>query len=303
MRSLLFALLTCTLLGCQNSNSSTHSHNDPINVVCTTGMVADLARIIGGPQVAVTQIMADGVDPHLYKATPGDMRLMSNAQVIFYSGHHLEGKMTDALHALAKKMPAVAVAEAIDEGKILKTEDGIADPHLWFDVSLWSQAAQAVGDTLAKHDPKHAADYEGRTKSYRAELARLHEEVREQIAAVPTPQRVMITSHDAFRYFGRAYGIEVRGIQGISTEAEASVKDINELVRFLTERKVKAVFVETSVNPRNMEALLQGCQAQGHTVVQGGELFSDAMGKEGTPTGTYIGMIRHNVETVVKALR
>jgi manganese/zinc/iron transport system substrate-binding protein len=281
----------------------TYSGPYPINVVCTTGMVADLVRNIGGDRVKVTQIMGEGVDPHLYKASPGDVNLLTGADAIFYSGLHLEGKMADVFVRMARKKPTFAVTEYIPEDRVLDNPEGAFDPHLWFDVSLWREAAGVVRDALKAFDPAHAADYQARADSYQAELSKLHEYARTQLASIPKERRVLVTAHDAFRYFGRAYDIEVKGIQGISTESEAGVKEVNALVNFLVERKVKAVFVESSVSDKNIRALLEGCKARGHTVVIGGELFSDAMGKDGTPEGTYVGMVRHNVDTIVKALK
>jgi len=279
------------------------SGSHPIKIVCTTGMVADIVRNVGGKHVEVDQLMGQDVDPHLYKATPGDMSRLARADAVFYSGLHLEGKMTDVLERLGERGVSIGVAEFIDQSKVLTNEEGIHDPHVWFDVSLWSQTIGVVRDVLAAFDPAHAADYTERAASYEAELAMVHTSTRQRLAEIPSSQRVLITSHDAFHYFGRAYDIEVKGIQGISTDAEAGVKDINDLVRFITQRRIKAVFVETSVNQRNMRALLEGCKSMGHDVVVGGELYSDAMGKDGTAEGTYAGMIRHNVETIVHALK
>jgi manganese/zinc/iron transport system substrate-binding protein len=286
------------------SVKSTHSGARPIKVVVTTGMVADLVRNVGGSLVQVDQLMGADVDPHLYKATSTDVDKLNKADVVFYSGLHLEGKMAETLERLGRKRNAFAVAEYLDPSKVLTDEHKHPDPHVWFDVELWSEVAQVIGDALAMYDPANAETYKKQTTSYRAELAKVHAEAKTVIAAItPKEKRVLITSHDAFRYFGRAYDIEVKGIQGISTDAEASVRDINNLVDFIVARKVNAVFVETSVNQRNMKSLQEGCKARGHDVALGGELFSDAMGKDGTPEGTYIGMIRHNVETIAKALR
>ena len=300
---LLIALAGCNGPPGSGDDSSPRAEKYPIQVVCTTGMVADLARHVGGEHVKVTALMKAGVDPHLYKASPGDMALLNSADAIFYSGLHLEGRMTDLLENLAETKPAVPVAKAVDEEQVLHDENGAHDPHLWFDVSLWSQAANAVRDALVHFDPTHADDYRANTKAYQQRLAQLHEETKETLATIPKEARVMVTAHDAFQYFGRAYDIEVRGIQGISTDSEAGVKQINDLVNFLVKRKIKAVFVETSVSDQNVRSLLEGCAAQGHEVVIGGELFSDAMGPAGTPEGTYEGMIRHNVETVATALK
>jgi manganese/zinc/iron transport system substrate-binding protein len=285
------------------SVTSTHSGAMPIKVVCTTGMVADVVRNVGGDLVRVEQLIAAGVDPHLYKVTSADVSRMNDADVIFYSGLHLEGKMTDALERLARKKPVFPVTEYLDPKSLLTDEHKHPDPHVWFDVALWSEVAGVVGDALALYDPANAAAYKKRADTYRADLAKLHEEAKTKIAALPKEKRVMITSHDAFRYFGRAYDIEVRGLQGISTDTEASLREINQLVDFIVTRKVNAVFVETSVNQRNMKSLQDGCKARGHDVVLGGTLFSDAMDEADTPAGTYIGMIRHNVDTIVNALK
>ncbi len=306
-----WALCLLLLTGCGGSEATksglrperAFQGNYPIKVAATTGMVADLVRQVGGEQVAVTQLMGAGVDPHLYKASTADVKLLSNADLIFYSGTHLEGKMSDVFVRLARTKPTFAVTEGIDPRLILETEQGAYDPHLWFDVSLWSQAAGVVRDAFAEFDPAHASLYRERAGRYQKELADLHEYARKEIGRIPREQRVLVTAHDAFRYFGRAYDIEVRGIQGISTENEAAVKHVNELVEFLTRRKIKAVFVETSVSERNITSLIEGCSARGHKVEKGGELYSDAMGEEGTPEGTYPGMIRHNVDTIVKALK
>jgi manganese/zinc/iron transport system substrate-binding protein len=305
------------LVGCNRSQSNsnalggrklsvphTHQGTTPIKVVCTTGMVADVVRNIGGNLLAVEQLMGEDVDPHLYKVTSADVTKMSSADVIFYSGLHLEGKMTDTLERLARKKPVFGVTEYLDAKWLLTDEHQHPDPHVWFDVAAWSEVAGVIGAALALYDPTNAATYQKQTESYRAELAKLHNETKQRIASIePKEKRVLITSHDAFRYFGRAYDIEVKGIQGISTDAEAGVGDVNKLVDFIVARKAKAVFVETSVNQRNMQSLQDGCKARGHAVVLGGELYSDAMGKDGTAEGTYAGMIRHNVDTIVKALR
>ncbi len=275
----------------------------PIQVVCTTGMVADQVRNIGGQHVQVVTLMGAGVDPHLYKASPADVTQLNRADIIFYSGLHLEGKLAELLERMAARKPTAAVAERIDEARILHDENRAHDPHVWFDVSLWSEAAGAVRDALAQFDPQHADDYSAACEAYQSRLAKLHREAKEQLATVPREQRVLITAHDAFQYFGRAYDLDVRGIQGISTASEAGVKHVNDLVDFLVQRKIKAVFVETSVADQNIKALIEGCAAQNHTVTIGGELFSDAMGDEGTPEGTYEGMVRHNVKTIVNALK
>lgn len=278
-----------------------------IRVACTTGMVADMVANIGGERVVIDQLMGPDVDPHLFKASLEDVAKLRKADLIFYSGHHLEGKMTEILENVRHGRSTFAIADFIQSRssprQLLSDSGSIPDPHLWFDVQLWSQGTAGVGKALADHDSAHATEYTKRADAYRATLERLHDEVNKRIATIPPKQRVLVTSHDAFRYFGRAYDIEVKSVQGISTDTEASVKDINDLVDFICRRGIKAVFVESSVNPRGMRAVLEGCAARKHAVAEGGTLYSDALGKAGTPEGTYEGMIRHNVETIVKALR
>ena len=272
-------------------------------VAATTGMVADLVARVAGRHAAVTQLMGAGVDPHLYKASTGDMAKLNRAAAIFYSGLHLEGKMGDSLARLARKKPTVAVAESINRGKLLEVGSDRYDPHVWFDVALWSETLSVVEKTLAEFDPVHADDYHAAAAKYRDELAELDEHCRRELATIPAERRVLVTAHDAFHYFGRAYDLEVKAIQGVSTQSEAGLKEINDLVSFIARRGIKAVFVESSVSERNVLALVEGCRARGHQVAVGGELFSDAMGKPGTPEGTYLGMVRHNVSLIVKALK
>lgn len=275
----------------------------PIRVTSTVGMVADLVRNIGGEWVKVDCLMGPGVDPHRYKTTPGDVRRLRSADLIIFSGLHLEGKMAEVLHRLGAYKASLAAAEAIDPSLLFREEEGAADPHVWFDASMWKVAAQAVERKLIEFDPPHADDYRRNATRYFEEMDDLHRYAKKTLEAIPKERRVMVTAHDAFRYFGRAYGVEVRGIQGISTDDEAGVKHVNDLVDFLIERKVKAVFVETSVSDRNLRAVLQGCQSRGWTVELGAELYSDAYGDEGTFEGTYIGMVRHNVDAIAKALQ
>lgn len=276
----------------------------PLNIVATVGMAGDLARQIGGDRVKVRDLMGEGVDPHLYKASPGDMRLLSDADMILYSGLHLEGRMSDVIVRMAGRRTVVQVTDTIDESRLREPPEfaGHFDPHVWFDVSLWSKAASRVRDALIEKDPAGRAVYEANAKELRALLDELHMYAKETIASIPAGTRVMVTAHDAFGYFGRAYGLEVLAIQGISTDSEASLKDINALVDTLVTRKIPAVFIESSVPRKTIDALVEGCAARTHSVSIGGELFSDAMGKPGTLEGTYVGMVLHNVDTVTKAL-
>ena len=277
----------------------------PLKVVCTTGMVRDIVEQVAGARAQVSGIIGSGVDPHLYKATRNDIAALTGADVVFYNGLLLEGKMSDALVRVARGgKPVYAVTELLDETKLLEPSDlgGHPDPHVWMDVTLWSSAVEVVAGALTRADPDGANTYRENAERYRGELARLHEYVTTVIASIPEKQRVLVTAHDAFRYFGRAYRIEVRGIQGISTESEAGLEDINRLVDFLVARGVGAIFVETSVADRNVRALIEGAASRGANVRLGGTLFSDAMGAPNAYEGTYIGMIDHNATKMARAL-
>lgn len=274
--------------------------------VATTGMVADIVRNVAGDRLEVIGLIGEGVDPHLYKLTRSDIARLMRADVVFYSGLLLEGKMTDSLERIGRSgKPVFAVTEAIDEAYILQSEqyEGAPDPHVWMDPVAWSQAALVVADRLAERfDPSNAAKYRANYSQYAAQLADLDAYIEGVIGSIPPERRVLITAHDAFKYFGRRYGLEVLGIQGISTESEAGVRDIERLVDLLVERKVPAVFVETTVPQRSVRALIAGARARGHKVVIGGNLFSDAMGAGGTYEGTYIGMLDHNATIIARAL-
>lgn len=295
-------------LGCKPSaepiGDSVYSGGYPIKAVTTVGMVADLVRNVGDEHVSVDQICGSGVDPHLFKATRDDMQTIMSGDIVFYCGLMLEGKMSDTLVKIARTKPVFAVTEMIDESVLITPEgfDGHPDPHLWNDVSAWANCVDAVEKAMVDFDPKHAADYRANADAYREQLSKLHQYGVESLATVPKSSRLLVTSHDAFNYFGNAYGIDVTGVQGLSTESEAGVQRINELVDKLVDRKVKAVFVESSVSRKNIDALIEGAQSRGHNVIVGGELFSDAMGASGSYEGTYVGMLDHNITTVTRAL-
>jgi manganese/zinc/iron transport system substrate-binding protein len=273
-------------------------------IVTTTGMLADLAQNIGKDSVNVKALMGPGVDPHLFKATQGDLATLRQANIIFYNGLHLEGKMGEIFEKLARLKTVIAVAERIPEERLFENADyqGNYDPHIWFDVALWSEGIAVVRDQLIELDSASASYYTQNAEAYLKELTALDIKVREQLAQLPESQRILITAHDAFNYFGRAYGIEVRGLQGISTLSEFGLRDRVELVDFIIEKKIKAIFVETSVSKKNIESIIEGCMQKGHQVRIGGSLYSDAMGEEGSPSGNYIGMVKANVETIVSSL-
>lgn len=278
--------------------------NYPYRITTTVGMVTDIVRNVAGDKAVVTGIMGAGVDPHLYKPTRDDVAAMVRSDVVFYCGLMLEGKMADTLIKIGRNKPVYAVTELIDEKLLLEPDDlpGHYDPHLWMDAGAWSKCVTAVAESLAEFDPSNAAYYRQNAADYAARLVELDEYARRSIASIPDSSRVLITSHDAFNYLGRAYGLRVMGVQGLSTESEAGLRRINELVDFLVANKVRAVFIESSVSPKNIQALIDGARSRGHEVRIGGELYSDAMGAEGTYEGTYIGMIDHNVTTITRAL-
>jgi len=267
-------------------------------------MIADVAAAIGGEYAAVTGLMGPGVDPHLYKTTQGDLARLNGADLILYNGLYLEGRMADVLVKMARRVPTYQVTDSIDPSLLLEPPEfsGHYDPHVWFDVSLWRLVAERIHGIFVEAAPAHKAYFDGRAAEYLGELDALHAYAKERLATIPEGNRVLVTAHDAFGYFGRAYGLEVLGIQGISTSSEYGLQDLNRLAAMLAERKIPAVFVETSVAPRSIEALIAAARSMGHTVKLGGELYSDAMGEAGTPEGTYLGMVRHNVDTIVEAL-
>jgi len=302
------ALAAGLFSGCGASPATTAPSGGRVRVVCTTGQVGDMLRQIGGEHVQVETLMGPGVDPHLYKATPADNRALKGADIVFYNGLHLEGRLADLLEKLAERRPVYAVTADLRTAgdrwlrKVVGSKDTY-DPHVWFDVSLWARTVDYAAEKLMKHDPARAAEYRKNADRYIAELEALHQLCKQQLAAIPKEQRVLVTAHDAFGYFGDAYDVEVHGLQGISTADEADLAAVNELIELLAQRKIKAVFVESSVPARNVQALVEGCRARGHEVKIGGELYSDALGRPGTPEATYAGVVKYNLKTIVEALR
>ena len=275
-------------------------------ITATVGMVADTVERVGGDLVVVTPLMGPGVDPHLYKASARDLNRLRRADIVFYNGLHLEGKMVRVLGMLARSgEKAVAVGEEVDQQRLLSPSgyEGQHDPHIWFDVSIWAETIDPIVEALSEADPDNGEIYRRNGDAYREELASLHEEIKARLAEIPTAQRVLITAHDAFGYFGRAYDVEVVGLQGLSTVGEFGVKDRKRLVDLIIRRGIKAVFVESSVPKQAVAAVVDDCRQLGHSISIGGELYSDAMGEKGTPEGTYVGMVRHNVESIVNALK
>jgi manganese/zinc/iron transport system substrate-binding protein len=277
----------------------------PFRVTTTVGMITDIVRQVAGEKAKVIGIIGEAVDPHLYRPGTNDVALLMSADVVFYSGLLLEGKMADTLVNVASSVHHVhQVTRLIDEKYLLEPEafGGHPDPHVWMDVQAWMKAVEVVAQKLSAYDPTNSVMYEANSRAYTAELEKLDRYAKQAIATIPKAQRIMITAHDAFNYFGRAYDVEVLGIQGLSTESEAGLERINRLVDLIVERDVKAVFVESSVPDKYIRALIEGADHRGRQVSKGGTLFSDAMGPPGTYEGTYLGMIDHNVTTVARAL-
>ncbi|MFW6021756.1 MAG: metal ABC transporter solute-binding protein, Zn/Mn family [Guyparkeria sp.] len=275
-----------------------------LSVVATTGMIADAVREIGGEAVEVKGLMGPGIDPHSYRQTRSDIVAMTRADLVLWHGLYLEAQMEEFLQRLAKRQTVVAVAEQLDRDRLLGHEDydDKRDPHVWMDPSLWAEVVVAVRDAMIEARPELEATFRDRAADYLERVERLAQWADEVTSSVPAEARVLLTAHDAFAYFGRAYDFEVIGIQGISTESEAGLRRIRDLVGLLVEREIGAVFVESSVSDRNIRALVEGAASHGHQVRIAGTLYSDAMGPKGSYEGTYIGMIDHNITTIVRAL-
>lgn len=293
------ALLVCLCLGCAGC-----LHRGPRpDALCTTSIVADLVTAVAGPDLRVERLMGPGVDPHIFAPTQRTIVKMARARVIVYHGLHLEGQMGKVLDGLAEARPVFAVTDALPRERLLPAGEHAYDPHVWFDVSLWALTPEWLAERLGQYFLQHRETMLERARAYRRELEELDTWVARQVEQIPPRQRVLITAHDAFRYFGHRYGIEVVGLQGISTSSEAGLADMHRLVELIVTRRVKAIFVESSVPRRAIEALQLACAARGHRVEIGGTLYSDALGPPGSGADTYVGMVRHNVRTIVEALR
>ncbi|MDP1392590.1 zinc ABC transporter substrate-binding protein [Lysinibacillus capsici] len=293
--------LSFLLFGC---SAETEGEKEGI-VVATTGQIADAIKEISGDHLQVSALMGPGVDPHLYKATQSDLSKLDKAEVIFYNGLHLEGQMLDIFEQMAKDKTVLAVGETLDEKQLLAsdTDAMLHDPHIWFDVELWKGVVKAISTQLQEEYPEFKEDFQTNEAAYLKKLDDLQSYAEKRVNEIPQQQRILVTAHDAFNYFGRSQGFEVRGLQGLSTDSEYGVKDVHEMVDFLVENKIKALFIESSVSDKAMKAVIEGAKEKGHDIVIGGELFSDAMGAEGTTEGTYIGMYQHNIDTIVDALK
>lgn len=300
MKKTLLIITLVIILGCKNETKN----NGKLNVVTTTSMITDLVKNIGGEFINLEGLMGSGVDPHLYKASEGDVTKLVNADIIFYNGLHLEGKLVDVFEKMKTKTP-IALAETIDKTTLIGSDYFASnyDPHVWFNINYFKQFSKKVTQVLIEKDPKNAINYIENEKIYLEKLETLQQKIKAIIETLPKEKRILVTAHDAFNYFGRSFGFEVVGLQGLSTATEAGVQDVRELTAFIIEKNIKAVFIESSIPKRTIEALQAAVNSKGHTVKIGGTLYSDALGNAGTAEGTYIGMFEYNVNTIVNALK
>lgn len=302
MKKLLVILIAISITGCKNTSEK----SSKLKVVTTTTMITDLVKNIGGDHIELEGLMGAGVDPHLYRASEGDVAKLYNADVIFYNGLHLEGKLVEVFEKMGEQdKKAIALGEFLNKNELIHSENFASnfDPHVWFNIQFFKQFGKKVTEVLSKADPKNASDYKKNNTLYQEKLDALEKDVKATIASLPAEKRILITAHDAFNYFGKEYGFKVVGLQGISTVTEAGVKDVQRLSSFIIENKVKAIFIESSVPRSTIEALQAAVLSTNHEVAIGGTLYSDALGNAGSAEGTYIGMFKYNVKTMVDALR
>ena len=299
---ILIAIISATLFSCNDNKPK----DNRFHIVTTTSMVTDLVKNIGGDKVDVQGLMGAGVDPHLYKASEGDVSKLSNANMILYSGLHLEGKLVEVFEKMKRQnINTVAVSDALDKKDLIGSAlfESNYDPHIWFDVTNWEKITVFVANKLSEALPEHKAEFQANADTYLLKLKTLREELDAEIATLPEDKRRLVTAHDAFNYFGKAYKFDVVGLQGLSTATEAGVQDVQKTAAYIIDHKIKAVFIESSVPKRTVEALQAAVNSKNHNVVIGGTLFSDALGNPGTPEGTYIGMFKYNVHTIVSSLK
>jgi manganese/zinc/iron transport system substrate-binding protein len=299
---IVIVIFALSVISCKGEKES----NGKLNVVATTSMITDLVKNIGGDLINLEGLMGAGVDPHLYKASAGDVTKLAGADVIFYNGLHLEGKLVEVFEKMnATQVTQIPLGESLDKNTLIGSDYFASnyDPHVWFNIQYFKQFAAEVVSTLSRKDPQNAKSYEANAQNYLAQLDELEAEIKATIATLPAEKRILVTAHDAFNYFGKSYGFEVVGLQGLSTATEAGVKDVQRLSQFIIDNNVKAIFVESSVPRRTIEALQAAVQSRGQEVVIGGSLYSDALGNAGSVEGTYIGMFKYNVTTIVEALK
>lgn len=303
MRKYIYILLVVMIVGCKPKE---RLKNEKLQIVTTTTMITDLVKNIVDDKIEVKGLMGAGVDPHLYKASEGDVSKLFNADVIVYNGIHLEGKLEEVFEKMRyQNKKTIAVADAIDESTLIESEFFASnyDPHIWFDISNWEIITKYLVKELSALDSKNAELYQKNGTEYLKELAELKTTITEMVSSLPVEKRILVTAHDAFNYFGKAFQFNVVGLQGLSTATEAGVKDVQKMAAFIMEKNVKAIFVESSVPKRTVEALQEAVKSKGHEIVIGGTLYSDALGDAGTIEGTYIGMYKHNVKTIISSLQ
>jgi manganese/zinc/iron transport system substrate-binding protein len=283
---------------------SDNHHSDTLRVVCTTTMITEAVKRIGGEFVTVEGLMGPGIDPHLYRVRAQTVELLHNADIIFYHGLHLEGKMVDTLQALSKIKRTVGVAEIIERDRLIESEfKGIYDPHVWHDPALWKIISYHIADQLSQYDPDHAVEYQQNVAKYVKEIDELDEYIYNELSRLSDSQRIIVTAHDAFAYFGKRYCVRVVALQGMNTDAQISPKDVTHLARFICDHKIATIFVESSIPRRTMEAVFQAVEGYGWHITIGDELFSDALGDDEGHSGSYCGMMRHNCDALIRGLQ
>lgn len=303
MKKITILLIIVIMISC---NKKTTKENGKLNIVTTTTMITDLVKNIGGNQVNINGLMGSGVDPHLYKASEGDVSKLFNADIIIYNGLHLEGKLEEVFEKMKHQNKKIIVAsDTINKKNLIESENFASnyDPHIWFDINNWSKITSYISKKLIHLDPKNELIYKKNTQQYLIKLKKLNTQINSKINELPESKRVLVTAHDAFNYFGKQHKFNVVGLQGLSTATEAGVQDVQKLAKFIINNKIKAIFVESSVPKRTIEALQEAVNAKGHQVLIGGTLYSDALGNKGTIEGTYTGMYNHNVNIIVDALK
>jgi len=306
MKNIIYIQILVFLVFLTACNKPDDKKSEKITVVTTTTMITDIVSQIGKDKIEVQGLMGAGVDPHLYKASEGDVNKLYNADLVFYNGLHLEGKLEEVFEKMKQKgIKTVALSDTLNKSLLIQSEnfESNYDPHIWFNIDYWRIITEYVTSKLIQTDPKNKDYYISNKNKYLIQFDSAAAEIQRKIEELPADKRVIITAHDAFNYFGQKYGFEVMGLQGISTTTEAGVQDVQNLADFIVKRKIKAIFVESSVPKRNIEALQAAVKSKGFEVKIGGELFSDACGDAGTVEGTYLGMFQHNVNTIVNALK
>lgn len=304
MRYTVFTFLAALLLlvSC-NSNKTVKENQKPV-IVATTSMLTDALINLVGDSAEIIGLMGPGVDPHLYQASPGDLKKMQSADVIVYNGLFLEGKLGSILENLSKKKEVINFSDGVPKELFIEVsepeyENEIYDPHIWFSIDIWKKGTNVLANKLATLYPELKPYIAKNAQKFDLQLGALKMGIQAEINQIPEEKRILITSHDAFQYFGRMLGIQVEALQGLSTATEFGLQDRKRVVDLIIDKDINAIFIESSVSEKPIEAIIEDCKNRGKEVKNGGSLFSDAMGEQGTVAGTYLGMIHHNVSTIV----